>query len=140
MTHTVTPAQQRKYEAKWALEREAERIATRCTDAYSAGAYANWSAVAEVCLKRGLSPAQTEAVLRSKWTRWARDAYHGRLIDGRYPAAALDAQFKKGGLTLTEAQRLTLGTFKPVEIKAINAGDLRGPAGENRAPKLEDTK
>lgn len=100
------PTQQRdsrvlKYEAQWAREAEAKRIADRCRDAYSADAYANWPKCADVCLKRGLSAAQTEAVLRSKWTRWARDSWTGRTMDGCYPAKALDKFLAsiKGSLT-----------------------------------------
>lgn len=81
---------QAKYNAIFAQEDEAKRIADKCRDAYSADAYANWTKCALVCLKRGLNAAQTEAVLRSKWTRWARDQWNGHTMDDKYPAKALD--------------------------------------------------
>lgn len=50
-------------------------IADRCSDAYSFDRYgaSGWRGAAQVLAKRGLSPDEIEAVLRSKWTRWAGD-------------------------------------------------------------------
>lgn len=62
-------------------------IARRCADAYSTFRYASWPAVAEALLKRGLDAVECEAVMRSKWTRWAADASPARY--GRVPAKAL---------------------------------------------------
>ena len=72
----------------------ATAIAARCGDAYSAGAYSNWAAVAEMLLRRGYSETDTEQIMRSKWTRWAGDASM-RNRYGRYTAADL-ARFMDG--------------------------------------------
>ena len=51
----------------------ANNLAQKTSDAYSASRYKSWSAVAQVLLTRGYSERQAEAILRSKWTRWAAD-------------------------------------------------------------------
>lgn len=43
--------------------------------AYSDNRYKSWPRVAQLLLDRGLTPKQAAAVMRSKWTRWAADAY-----------------------------------------------------------------
>lgn len=55
-----------------------ERIASRTSDAYSFSNYNNWTACARVLLDIGYNEAQTEAILRSKFTRWAADAANAR--------------------------------------------------------------
>jgi len=52
---------------------KAVKLAARCSDAYSYDRYANWTAVAKLLLDLGLTENQAEAVMRSKWTRWAAD-------------------------------------------------------------------
>lgn len=52
----------------------AHEIATRCADAYSADRYRSWPEVARTLLAMGFTEAETEAVMRSKITRWAADA------------------------------------------------------------------
>lgn len=56
---------------------KARELAEKTKDAYSADAFgeAEWKKAAKMLLKRGYSPAQAEGILRSKWTRWCRDAY-----------------------------------------------------------------
>lgn len=46
-------------------------IARRTQDAYSSDRYRSWRAVAAALLKRGYDERQVEAIMRSKWTRWA---------------------------------------------------------------------
>ena len=41
---------------------------------YSADRYRSWASVAYHLLKMGLDEREAEAVMRSKWTRWAADA------------------------------------------------------------------
>lgn len=57
-------------------EKKAAEIAARTEDAYSFSRYApgQWHVAAAMLLRRGYSEQETEAVLRSKWTRWAADA------------------------------------------------------------------
>lgn len=73
-----------------------DNIAEATSDAYSADAYASWPACVKVCLKRGYSLWETEDILRSKITRWARDAYDGP-DNGRVPAKALAAYLDRYG-------------------------------------------
>jgi hypothetical protein len=81
------------------MTRHAIALAARTEDAYSADAYTNgeWAKAAAMLLDRGYSEAEAEAILRSKWTRWARDAagtYEGTAAD---LAAVLDDPKNKCG-------------------------------------------
>lgn len=53
----------------------ATEIDKRTSNAYSRSAYADgeWLAAIEELLSRGYSPVAVEAIMRSKWTRWAGD-------------------------------------------------------------------
>lgn len=53
-------------------------LATKTADAYSADSYSNWTACARLLARLGYNEHQAEAILRSKWTRWARDMWQGR--------------------------------------------------------------
>ena len=55
------------------VTQQAALLAERCSNAYSADRYRSWPAVAYVLLRHGLNERQAEAVMRSKWTRWAAD-------------------------------------------------------------------
>ena len=57
---------------------EAVKIAEKCEDAYSFDRYASWSAVAKMLARRGLNAREIEAIMRSKWTRWAADISNNR--------------------------------------------------------------
>ena len=57
-----------------AIRAQAERIAERCRDAYSADRYASWPAVAQALLRAGYTERETETIMRSKITRWAADS------------------------------------------------------------------
>lgn len=49
-------------------------LAERCADAYSTDRYRNgWSGCIRMLRGRGYDDRQIEAILRSKWTRWAAD-------------------------------------------------------------------
>jgi len=62
-------------------------LAHSTADAYSADRYGamRWEACAFMLLSRGMTVAEAEAVLRSKWTRWAAD----QAKSGRPSAKAL---------------------------------------------------
>lgn len=56
------------------LKQRAEALAEKTSGAYSADAYGNsWTATCAMLLRRGYTEREAEAILRSKWTRWARD-------------------------------------------------------------------
>lgn len=56
---------------------KAEKLAERTSDAYSADRYLSWTACAALLLGRGFSEDEAEAILRSKWMRWAADQADG---------------------------------------------------------------
>jgi hypothetical protein len=85
----------------------ADEVAAICADAYSADRYRSWRGVASALLQQGLTPLQTEAVMRSKWTRWAADAHSARY--GQVPTKAIVAFVKKQ--TPGEIEALTIETF-----------------------------
>lgn len=66
-------------------------VAMRCQDAYSAMAYRSWPAVGAVLIARGYNEHEAEVIMRSKVTRWARDAWNKPARYGEYPAAAVEA-------------------------------------------------
>jgi hypothetical protein len=55
------------------LKSKAVMLALKTQDAYSVLAYRNWAAVCTFLLKRGYTEDEAEAILRSKWMRWAGD-------------------------------------------------------------------
>lgn len=59
------------------LIQRAKECASRCHNAYSVGRYRSWAAVAKVLLQNGYNEQETEAIMRSKWTRWASDLHGG---------------------------------------------------------------
>lgn len=48
-------------------------LAAKTQDAYSANVYRSWVGVARVLLSLQFSEQEAEAIMRSKWTRWAAD-------------------------------------------------------------------
>jgi hypothetical protein len=58
----------------------ARDLALKTADAYSYEAYkpGAWERAIRVLLNRGWTEKQVEAIMRSKWTRWARDTYEAR--------------------------------------------------------------
>lgn len=47
------------------------------SDAYSANLYTSWPAVCRVLKVRGFEVREAEAILRSRWVRWASDGRKG---------------------------------------------------------------
>lgn len=95
------------------LSEQAVRLAEATSDAYSVDRYANWSAVVEMLLGRGFTEREAEAILRSKWTRWAADETE-HLHDGygQATAADLSAHLDALGDTLAaQVADLTQETF-----------------------------
>lgn len=90
------------------LKYQAFAVARRCMDAYSADAYRRWSAVALLLLREGFTEREAEAIMRSKWTRWARDASEKNYRYGEYPAKILVPMLPQ---LRKEAARLANETF-----------------------------
>lgn len=55
------------------LHAQAKAVAARCAEAYSFDRYRSWVAVAKELLAAGCSEKEAEAIMRSKWTRYAAD-------------------------------------------------------------------
>jgi hypothetical protein len=93
---------------------QAKALALRTEDAYSFDRYANWPATAQALLDFGLNEAQAEAVLRSKFMRWAADQ-----VDfpyGEVPAQAIiEALEKPHNLLIGRNQDLMTEINKMVE-------------------------
>lgn len=83
-------------------------VAEQTSDAYSFDRYANWKACAQMLAKHGLDAKQIEAVLRSKWTRWAGDASNARY--GHVTSADLE-RFMDAGKYWAKVAELTRETF-----------------------------
>lgn len=69
------------------ITERATEIAERCSDAYSSDRYASWTAVAKKLLGEGYNDLEVEAIMRSKWTRWAADMSDRPY--GKVPASAI---------------------------------------------------
>lgn len=70
---------------KQTIKSRAAALAAKTADAYSVDRFSSWKAVAEALLRAEYSEEQAEAILRSKFTRWAADQADARY--GRATAA-----------------------------------------------------
>lgn len=66
------------------------KLAEETSNAYSADRYNSWKSVAALLADRGFNAWEAEAILRSKWTRWAADEFH---TGSRKPSATCLAKF-----------------------------------------------
>jgi hypothetical protein len=91
-------------------------LVDKTCDAYSFDRFASWSACVALLLRRGYSEREAEAILRSKWMRWAGDASDhayghitsadlGRFLDERRNICTQDA-----------VNELVVGTFGSLEV------------------------
>lgn len=91
------------------IKERAEHIANQ--GGYSADRYRDWAGVARMLLRRGYTDQEAEAIMRSKWTRWAADM-SGQAY-GRVTTSAL-AKFlddPKQKCTKEEVVKMTVETF-----------------------------
>jgi hypothetical protein len=95
------------------ITKQAQALAARTENAYSANRYNSWAAVAQVLLDDGYSECEAEAILRSKWTRWAASASSASY--GNVPASALLAwlqySFPGRRARTAEVKALVAATF-----------------------------
>ena len=82
-------------------------VAFRCQNAYSAMAYRSWPSVATALLRAGFSEQETETIMRSKITRWARDWSPKDYRHGEYPAGVVTAYIKANPSILPDITRWT---------------------------------
>lgn len=57
------------------ISEEAKQLSAQTSDAYSYDNYAagEWTKACQILLNRGFDAEEVEAIMRSKWTRWAHD-------------------------------------------------------------------
>lgn len=93
----------------WSVSSKA--LAEKTSDAYSYDRYASWGACAAILLRRGFSEKEAEAILRSKWTRWAADSSEKPY--GRATSNDLASFLDRGGFVPGHARvtELVAGTF-----------------------------
>jgi len=87
------------------------KLAEETSNAYSADRYNSWKGVATLLADRHFNSSEAEAILRSKWTRWAADEFH---TSSRKPSATCLAQYlDKHGYNSghPEVNKLVLETF-----------------------------
>ncbi len=96
------------------LADKAKLLAEKTSDSYSYDRYKNWGAVVLMLLRKGYSEIEAEAILRSKWTRWACDKDTGRGCRyGHHTSKALERFID--GATQAEIDELVIGTFGALE-------------------------
>ena len=79
-------------------------------DAYSTDNYnGNWSPCIKMLRKRGYDDRQVEAIIRSKWTRWAADGSNNRY--GHVNSADLSRFLDSQKNLAQEVAELVVGTF-----------------------------
>jgi hypothetical protein len=84
------------------------RVASRTANAYSFDRYGevSWRACALLLLRRDFSEQETEAILRSKWMRWAGDRSMRSSASSkdlaRYLATMTPAELKRGVAQLVD--------------------------------------
>ena len=71
------------------ITEKAKVLAEKTSGAYSSDRFKNWEAVIQMCLDLGYSEMETEAIVRSKWTRWACDGDTGFNRYGNHTSNAL---------------------------------------------------
>ena len=89
-----------------ASDLRADDIADCCRDACSFDAFGplEWRAAARMMARKGYTEREIDAILRSRWTRWLRDAA------GRYNGTAKDLAAYIDRRTPTELARVVRGT------------------------------
>jgi|SRR5215467_7617140 len=97
----------------------ADAVAEVTADAYSWDEYneAGWRSCCRMLAKRGYNALEIEAIMRSKWTRWAVDhaTFHVKRADGRHNSADLarfiDDTYPNVARRAEEVRSLVIGTF-----------------------------
>jgi len=86
-------------------------LAEKTEDAYSYGRYKSWTACIKMLRARGYDDLNIEAILRSKWMRWADDT---KLSSGKQATQHDLARFmddKRNKINRAEVEKLTQETF-----------------------------
>jgi hypothetical protein len=87
-----------------------ESLAANLSDAFSTNRYRRgWTATVKALRRFGLSDLEIEAVIRSKWTRWAAD--HSNKKDGQVTATDFLRWLVYEGITRARIEELTRDNF-----------------------------
>lgn len=90
-----------------------EQLAERLSDAYSTDRYkGGWAGCIRMLRRRGYNDLQIEAIIRSKWTRWAADSASTNCAGPAVLAKFLDT-YRNDALK-KEVDQLTAETFGAV--------------------------
>lgn len=100
----------------------AAALAERTADAYAFDRFRNWKGCALYLLRRGFTEKQAEAILRSKWMRWASDASEKRY--GQASSVDLARFLDKQKNLARDVAELTAETF-PEEAQHIAQMEAR---------------
>jgi hypothetical protein len=93
---------------------EADAVAERTADAFSWDTYgeSGWRASCRMLARRGYSAREIEAIMRSKWTRWAGDhASKSDRVNSQDLARFIDASYADPVKRAAEVAELVAGTF-----------------------------
>ena len=86
------------------MAKDVRQFAAGLSDAYSTYGYKNgWSGCIRMLRARGYNDREIEAVIRSKWTRWARDCSGGNVCTSTDLKHFLDNMKNE----ITEVNKLT---------------------------------
>lgn len=90
-------------------------LAQKTADAYSYDRFRSWNSVARLLLGRGYTMREAEAIMRSKWMRWAADnatASYGK-IPARVIIEYMDGMIDRWGTAWfqRELREIVVGTF-----------------------------
>jgi hypothetical protein len=88
---------------------KAKELAEKTSGAYSYDRFKNWDAVIQMLLNKGYSDREVEAIVRSKWTRWACDGDTSKNRYGYHTSKCLESFMK--GTTQKEVDDLVNDTF-----------------------------
>lgn len=91
------------------ITQQAKVLAEKTSGSYSYDRFKNWEAVVQALLNLGYSEMEVEAIVRSKWARWACDMDTSRNRYGYHTSSAM-LRFLKG-TPYSEVKALTYETF-----------------------------
>ncbi len=86
----------------------AKYLAEKTSGSYSFDRYKNWNAVIQMLINKGYSNDEIEAIVMSKWTRWACDQDTSRGVRYGYHTSKALERFMKG-TTREEVEMLMHG-------------------------------
>mgnify|MGYP003632922361 FL=1 len=94
------------------ITQQGREIAQRTEGAYSFDRFRNWGAIAQCLLDLGLTERQAEAVLLSKWTRWACDMDESGAKYGYHTSTAMRRFMVSGnGINWEAVKDITIRTL-----------------------------